>query len=133
MSKAHHAQCPAVEAEFAARIEKIRTRFVLKFADRVEQIRAALSQMTGDGSDAANAVASSYHWFHEICGISSTIGFEATGLQAQSCASILLGAFRAQRGLSPDEAKSLTGGLESFRIAAQHEMQSILPGRRSAL
>ena len=133
MSKAHYAQSPAAEAEFTAHIEKIRVRFVLKHADRIEQIRAPISQMTGDGSDAANAVASSYHWFHEICGISSTIGFEATGLQAQSCASILVGAFRAQRGLSPDEAKSLASGLESFRIVAQHEMHSTLPGRRSAL
>lgn len=132
MSKAHYAQSPAAEAEFTAHIEKIRVRFVLKHADRIEQIRAAISQMTGDGSDAANAVASSYHWFHEICGISSTIGFEATGLQAQSCASILIGAFRAQRGLSRDEAKSLASGLESFRIVAQHEMHSTLPGRRSA-
>lgn len=133
MSKAHNAQSPEVAAEFTARIERIRTRFVLKLGDRIEQNRAAMSRMTGDGSDAASAVGSSYHWFHEIYGISSTIGFEATGLQAQSCASILLGAFRGQRGLSPDEAKSLATGLESFRIAAQHETHLTLPGRRSAL
>lgn len=133
MSKAHYAQSPAAEAEFAARIDRIRARVVLKLADRIEQIHAAMSQMTGDGSDAANAVVSSYHWLHEICGISSTIGFEATGLHAQSCASILFNAFRAQRGLSPDEAKALASCLESFRIAAQHETHSTLPARRSAL
>jgi hypothetical protein len=132
MSKAH-AQSPAVEAQFTARIECIRARVVLKLADRIEQIRAAMLQMTDDSSDAANAVASSYHWLHEICGISSTIGFESTGLHAQSCASILVGAFRAQRGLSPDEAKSLASCLESFRIAALYETHSTLPARRSIL
>ena len=110
-----------VEAEFAARIDKIRARVALKLADRIQQTDVALSQMIGNGSDAVAAVASAYRWFHDISGVGPTIGFELTGRQAQSCASILLSPFRAQRGLLPDELKLLTNGLESLRIAALNE------------
>jgi hypothetical protein len=110
-----------VEAEFAARIDKIRARVALKLADRIQQTDAALSQMIGNGSDAVAAVASAYRWFHDISGVGPTIGFELTGRQARSCASILLSPFRAQRGLLPDELKLLTNGLESLRIAALNE------------
>jgi hypothetical protein len=116
-----HTHGTVVEAEFAARIDKIRARVALKLADRIQQTDAALSQMIGNGSDAVAAVASAYRWFHDISGVGPTIGFELTGRQARSCASILLSPFRAQRGLLPDELKLLTSGLESLRIAALNE------------
>jgi hypothetical protein len=127
-----HAQGTAVEAEFAARIDKIRARVSLKLADRIQQTDAALPQMTGDGDDAVAAVASAYRWFHDISGIGPTIGFEATGRQARLCASILVTPFRAQRGLSPDELELLTSGLESLRIAALNETHSTGSNQRSA-
>jgi hypothetical protein len=118
------AQGTGVEAEFAARIDRVRARFGLKFAGKIQQTDAALSQMIGNGSDAVAAVASAYRWFHDISGIGPTIGFEVTGRQAQSCASILVTPFRAQRGLSPEELELLTRGLESLRIAALQETHS---------
>jgi hypothetical protein len=110
-----------VEAEFAARIDKIRSRVALKLADRIQQTDAALSQMIGNGSDAVAAVVSAYRWLHDISGVGPTIGFELTGRQARLCADILVGPFRAQRGLLPDELELLTTGLESLRIAALNE------------
>jgi hypothetical protein len=126
------AQGTAVEAEFAARMARIRTRVVLKFADRFEQTEVALLQMIGDGSGAAVAVAFAYRWFHDISGIFPTIGFEETGRRARSCASILVSPFRAQRGLLPDELELLTNGLEFLRIAALNETHSTAPSQRSA-
>ena len=50
------AEAIAVETEFAARIDRIRARFVLKLADKIPQIDVALSGMAGDGSDAVAAM-----------------------------------------------------------------------------
>jgi hypothetical protein len=126
------AQGTAVEAEFAARIDRIRARVALKLVDRIQQTDAALSQMIGNGSDAVAAVASAYRWFHDISGIGPTIGFEVTGRQARSCASILVSPFRAQRGLLRGELELLTIGLESLRIAALNETHSTGLNQRSA-
>ncbi len=112
------------EMEFVARIDRIRTRVALKLAHNIQQTYAALSQMTGDGNDAVDAVATAYRWFHDISGIGPTLGFEATGRQARSCAAIVVDPFRTQRGLSPDELALLTSGLEFLRIAALNETNS---------
>jgi hypothetical protein len=80
--------------------------------------------MSGDGNDAVDAVAIAYRWFHDIAGIGQVVGFGATGLQAQVCAAILIGPFRARRGLSPDELALLTSGLESLRTIALKETHS---------
>jgi hypothetical protein len=123
-------QTTLVEAACAGRIDIIRARVALRLADNIQQTDAALPQMTGDGRDAADAVACAYRWFHDISGIGPIIGFEATGRQARACASILVGPFRAQVGLSPEELALLTSGLESLRIAALDETRSIESNQR---
>jgi hypothetical protein len=120
------------EAQLTARIDRIRARVALKLADRIQQTDAALAQMTGNGSDAVNAVATAYRWFHDVSGIGPTLGFEATGRQARTCADILVDPFRARRGLSANEVTLLTDGLGSLRIAALNETGSAEPNRRSA-
>ncbi len=109
-----------IEAQFAGRIDKIRARFAIRLADRIQETDAALSQMADDES----RVATAYRWFHDVSGIGPTLGFEATGLAARVCAGILVDSFRACRGLSPDELASLANGLESLRIAALRETSS---------
>lgn len=116
------AQTDSIESEFVARINKIRARVALKLAHNIQQTDAALPQMAGDGDDAVDAVATAYRWLHNISGIGPTLGFPATGQQARACAAIVIGPFRTQRGLSPDELALLTSGLESLRIAALSEM-----------
>jgi hypothetical protein len=116
-----HSKTTAVETEFASRIDRIRARVALKLASKIEQTDAALSQMTGDASEAVDAVATAYRWFHDISGIGPTVGFDQTGQWAQSCADILASSFHARRGLSPDELALLTTALQSFQIAALKE------------
>ena len=114
-------QDSAVETEFVARIDTIRLRVVLKLAEKIREIDTTMSIMAGDGDDAVDAVASAYRWFHDVSGIGPIVGFEATGQHARLCAAVLIGSFRAQRGLSADELALLTSGFETFRIVAMNE------------
>lgn len=116
-------QAAATDGQFEARIEAVRKRFAAKFADRMQQTIAALPRMTGDGAVPADIVANAYHWLHEISGIAATIGFESTGQSARSCDNLLIGPYRAQRGLSAAELAQLTDRLDSLRRAAQAEIQ----------
>lgn len=115
------AQATAVETDFAARIDRIRARVVLKLADKIQEIDVTMSLMTGDGNTAADAIASAYRWLHDVSGIGSIIGFEATGRQARSCAAVLVSAFHAQRSLTSDELALLASEFETFRIVALSE------------
>lgn len=112
------------ESQFGENIAKIRARFAAKLVEKIRQTNAALPRLAGGGSDAADAVATAYRLFHDVCGIGATIGFEETGRLARVLDVILVGAFRDHRGLSGDEAAQLKEGFKSLRIAAQTEMQS---------
>jgi hypothetical protein len=116
-------QAATNEGQFEARIEVIRNRFAAKFAVRMQQTDADLPRMTGEGAAPADIVANAYHWLHEICGIASTIGLQSTGLSARSCDTLLVGPYRAQRGLSAAELAQLAERLESLRLTAQAELQ----------
>jgi hypothetical protein len=116
-------QAAANEGQFEARIEAVRKRFATKFVARMQQTVADLPRMTGEGAAPSDIVANAYHWLHEICGIASTIGFQSTGLSARSCDTLLVGPYRAQRGLSAAELAQLTERLESLRLTAQAELQ----------
>jgi hypothetical protein len=116
-----HTQSTAIETQFAARMDGIRARYALKLAGHIERTDAALQQMTGNGSDSVNAVATAYFWLHDAVGVCATVGFEATGQLARSCEAVLVGPFRAQRGLSQQELALLTENLESLRITALGE------------
>ena len=116
-------QGAANDGQFEARIEVVRKRFAAKFVTRMQQTVADLPRMAGDGAVPADIVANAYHWLHEICGIASTIGFQSTGLSARSCDTLLVGPYRAQRGLSAAELARLTERLESLRLTAQAELQ----------
>jgi hypothetical protein len=114
------------EAQFAARIDGVRARFALKLADKIRQTAAALPRMIENGSGAEDVVANAYRWFHDVSGIAPTIGFEAAGRSARSCDAILVGPYRAQRGLSAAELTLLrTESLESLRDTAQAETRAM--------
>lgn len=112
------------ESEFAERIAKIRARFISKLADKIQETDAALPHLAGDGGNAAEAVAATYRRFHDMIGIGSTIGFEATGQAARAIDAILAEPYRQHRSLSDDELAKLAEGLKALRIVARTEMQS---------
>jgi len=115
------------ESEYAARIANVRARFASKLVDKIAETEAALTQLTGGGSDAVEAVAAAYRRFHDVCGIGGSIGFQATGQSARILDTILLEAFRDHRALSEDELAKLTAGLKTLQIVARNEIQSMEP------
>ena len=119
----------AAEKDFTDRIAKLRVRFATKLADRLVQTTEALPRMSGNGSEAVDAVVEAYRQFHDICGIAPAIGFPETGRLARCCDDILVIPFRAGRALSENETAMLTTQIESLRVGAQSEMHSSLSDR----
>jgi chemotaxis protein histidine kinase CheA len=111
------------ESEFAERIAKIRARFASKLADKIEATDAAMVHMGDDASDAIDAVATTYRRFHDMYGISSTIGFKAIGQMARTVDAVLIGPYRDRRGLREDELAKLKRALEALQAAAATELQ----------
>jgi hypothetical protein len=112
------------EVEFAERMAKIRARFSLKLIAGVEETAQLLPKLAGGSRDAAEATATIYLRFHEMCGIGPTIGFEATGRAAKPLDTVLGTAWRAGRGLTDDEMAKVREGLEHVRVAMLAETQS---------
>ncbi len=113
----------STETQFEERIAKVRVRFISKLADTVLTVDAAFPHLTGDGDDAIKAVASTYRRFHDMAGISSTIGFDATGRVARTLDALLAGPFRERRGLRDDELAELKEGLGALQMAVLMEIQ----------
>ncbi len=113
----------AAETNFAGRMAKVRARFASRLFIRIAQANDALPRMTGDGSDAIDAVTAAYREFHDVCGIAPTIGFAVTGLLTRHCEAILAPPFRDQRALSENERALLAEKIEALRIGALSEMQ----------
>lgn len=109
------------ESDFVERIATIRARFVAKLDEKIRKTHAALPYLSGDSRDAIDEVAAAYRLFHDICGIGPTIGFDVTGRAASRIDAILIGPFRARRGLSTDELTKLTKRLACLRIVARAE------------
>ncbi len=112
------------ETQFEERIAKVRVRFIAKLAETMRVTSADLPQFAGDSSAAVAAVAAAYRRFHDMAGISSTIGFETTGRAARTIDTLLIGPYRDQRGLQGDELAQLKDGLELLQIAALTEIQT---------
>ncbi len=116
---------PTDETTFDARMDRIRVRFAIKLVDNIQRTETTLTRMTGDGRDAAEAVATAYRWLHEVCGVAPTLGFKVIGRSARLCTAILAGPFWARRKLSADELFRLTECVRFLRGEARREMQSL--------
>ena len=110
--------------QFAERIAAIRLRFASKLATKIEETDAALPHLAGAGGDVVDAVATTYRRIHDLCGVGPTVGFVETGQAARSLDAILIGPFRAARGLTDDEVARLKEGLDALRAAALIDIQS---------
>ena len=109
---------------FAERLEGVRKRFAGKLPARIEEIDAALPELTGAGGGVAAAVYSAHRKVHDLCGIGPTLGFLATGKAARMCEKILLQPSRGQRGLTEQELACLKDGLVALRAAAHNDMET---------
>jgi hypothetical protein len=111
---------------FADRMAVIRKRFASKLFVKLTEIDMALPHAVGEGSAVFEAVTTTYRRIHDVCGIAPTVGFTETGRVARTLDAVLIGPFRAERGLTPAEAAVLREGLDALRAAAMHDMQSTI-------
>jgi hypothetical protein len=110
--------------QFADRMAAIRARFAAKLTAKIEETNAALPSLAGADGDVIEAVAATYRRIHDLCGVGPTVGFLETGRAARNLDAVLIGPFRAARGLTPDEVAKLKEGLDALRAAAQIDTQS---------
>jgi hypothetical protein len=108
---------------FTDSLARVRYRFVSTLEGKVEDAYAAIPQLA-DGLPAAVAtVAELYRCMHGIVGISSTVGFPATGGAARDVENVLRPPQRDKRGLSDQEILALQQRLQPLREAAKRELQ----------
>jgi hypothetical protein len=109
--------------QFSQRIDVIRKRFASRLAVTLTEVDPDSSSLAGDGADLTK-VTSTYRRIHDVCGTGPTIGFTASGQAARTIDAVLIGPFRAQRGLTVAEVAELKSGLDALRLAAEVDMQS---------
>lgn len=114
-----------VTDEFAERLAKVRARFVSSLETKIEQTYAALPQLAGDDAAVVSSLSETYRRIHGISGIGVTVGFVETGQAARDLETVLLRAYREQRGLAASEIDDFTKALDALRRAAQRELKAI--------
>ncbi len=110
---------------FTDRLEAVRKRFASSLTGKMEDTYTELPQFAGAGATAADAVAHAYRRIHGICGVGRTVGFPETGRAAKAAEDVLVPAFRAKRGLEPDEVARLKQALGVLSAAAQAELGAV--------
>jgi chemotaxis protein histidine kinase CheA len=109
---------------FAERLARVRQRFIASLESKIEVTRADLPKLSGEGRDVATAVEETYRRIHGIVGVGPTVGFAATGKAAKTVEDVLLGPYRAARGLVVNEIDDLKKALQALHEAAQQELQA---------
>jgi hypothetical protein len=109
---------------FTERLARVRQRFAASLQSKIEETYAALPKLCGDAPDITNTLGDAYRRIHGIVGVGPSVGFVATGRAAKAVEKVLVGPYRATRGLAADEADALEKALHVLREAAQLELQS---------
>ena len=112
------------ELEFAERIARVRARFVANLTDNIRKTISTLPRMAGGEHETMDAIDDAYRTFHEACGISATVGLEATGQAAKRIDTILIDAFRSRRGLTANELVQLAEQLGSLQSVLENETKA---------
>jgi hypothetical protein len=110
---------------FAERLARVRQRFISTLESKIEHSYADLPKLSGEGRDAIDTLGEAYRRMHDIAGVGPTIGFVATGRAAKTVENILLGPYRATRGLGAAEVDAFKKALHVLREAAQREVQTM--------
>jgi hypothetical protein len=109
---------------FAERLAKVRDRFASRLEGNIRETYAALPSLAGEGAQAVEALGETYRRIHGICGTGPTIGFPATGQAARNAESVILAAYRSQRGLTAGERSDFEQKLHQLRAVARTELQT---------
>jgi hypothetical protein len=115
---------------FAARLARVRQRFVSALESKITDTYAAVPNLAGDSSDTVEAVAETYRRIHGIVGIGPTVGFAGTGRAARHLEDILMEPHQAERGLTAPELLSFKKALHTLRETAAQELQTFYFGWR---
>jgi len=108
---------------FADRLARVRDRFAITLAGKIEETCAAVPQLSHVAPSAAAAVADTYRSVHGMVGVGPTVGFPATGKAARDVEIALRKAQQERRGLTDDEIELLTEKLQVLRAVAARELR----------
>lgn len=114
---------------FIDRIARVRERFAMSLAGKIDETCEAIPQLFDAAPAAAAAVAEAYRCIHGIVGVGPTVGFPASGKAAYDVEAVLKPPQRERRGLTADEIERLTKGLKVLRDVAARELQSFHSAR----
>jgi hypothetical protein len=112
------------DSEFLESFAESRTNFLSMLARKIQETDAALAHLAIGDVYSICAVDDAYRRFHDLCGISSTLGLEATCRVARTIDAILSVPFRARRGLSNEELEKLRSGLCFLQLTVHNETRS---------
>jgi len=109
---------------FLDRLARVRARFAMTLAGKIDETSAALPRLAGAAPAAALAVAEAYRCVHGIVGVGPVVGFAASGNAAHEVEDILRPPQQERRGLTADEIAALAAALQVLREVAARELQS---------
>lgn len=109
---------------FAARLARVRQRFVATLAGKINDTYAVLPRLADSAADAASAVEETYRCMHGLVGIGPTVGFPETGRAARGVEDALRGPRQVKRGLTGEEISALKKSLDALCEVAQRELRS---------
>jgi chemotaxis protein histidine kinase CheA len=108
---------------FTVRLARVRDRFAITLADKIDATCTAIPQLSNVAPSAAAAVAQVYRCVHGIAGVGPTVGFPASGNAARDVETVLRTAQQERRGLTAEEIALLTKTLQILREAVARELR----------
>jgi hypothetical protein len=104
---------------FADRLAAVRRRFMAKLDGRLDELEAAVPELTEAVS--IEVLARVHRRAHDLCGVGPTMGFVATGKAARTVEQLLLAPLKAGRTLTGDELAQLRHDIAVLRSVATAE------------
>jgi len=116
--------CLMTADPFTERLTRVRARFALTLAGKIDESCAAIPHLADAEPAAPAAVAEVYRCVHGIVGVGPTVGFPGSGSAAHDVEDRLRLAQQERRGLTATEIELLTKSLQVLREIAARELQS---------
>ena len=117
--------------DFTVHVARVRERFASTLNSKIADNFAALEKMSASGSDSIEAVVATHRRLHEMYGVASTLGFNATGKAAGAARAAIREAAKAKRPPTAAEITALRRELEHLRDAAAADLRSFSMGGKT--